>query len=511
MITGKGVPFFYDVTLRDGNQALKKPWNTGEKEKVFLKLVNLGVQGIEVGFSGASEMDFEACEHLANIAPGDVVISGLARTLESDIQKVYDSIRNAKKPRIHTFIALSPFSMKFVLKRQPKDVQKIAVEACAFARELLGKKGSVQFSAEHFGDSKNNLNFVIETFEKCISAGADVINLPNTVERTRVSDFIEMVKKVARVIGKYCTIAVHCHNDLGMGTATTVESFFAGATQLEVSLNGLGERAGNTNLFEVAVSLHNSGVKVPLRMQEIYETAVFISEISGVPIYEKAPLIGPDALAHRSGIHQDGTIKTMMMKKGAYRPIHPTLIGRDSGDYIGFTSQSGKTAIYELLTKAGLPITMHEAVYLQPFMKSLAEKKGELSIDDMEQIYFDKLFNIKGKIQLIKFEEVQGGKIHKYRLHFIYKDRHIVETGTGEGPIEAVIDAINRAGFPVSLVHFHQMALDEEKSGARANAITVIKLKNKETNHEILCRGMSRDTRKANINAIFNGLNLLFK
>ncbi len=309
-------PFFYDVTLRDGNQALRHPWNLHEKERVFNQLLKLGVQGIEVGFAGASEMDFAACEYLAKRAPDNVVIGGLARAVERDIVMLWEAIKFAPQPRIHIVITLSPFTMENVLRMTPAQVQKRAVDSTTLIKKLMGGRGSIQFSAEHFGDCMDNMDFVIETFKAVVDAGATVINLPNTVERYRPKIFVDMVSKVVEALPKDVTIAVHTHNDLGMATATTVESFFAGATQLECALNGLGERAGNTNMYEVAVSLHNCGIETGLNLEEIYETALLTSEWSHVPIHEKAPLVGADVVAHRSGIHQDGVAKNQEHEEG---------------------------------------------------------------------------------------------------------------------------------------------------------------------------------------------------
>ncbi|MEI8378253.1 MAG: 2-isopropylmalate synthase LeuA2, partial [bacterium] len=325
-------PFFYDVTLRDGNQALKKPWNTQEKEIIFKRLLKLGVQGIEVGFSGASDMDFEACAYLANLAPENVVISGLARAVKYDIDKVAQAIKNAPKPRIHTFIAMNPIGLEHVLKKPLSEVKKIAIEAVSYAKSVLPEYGEVQFTPEHFGDCRENLDEVIDAVKDVVKAGAKIINLPNTVERFRPMEFIKMVEKMRNALPEDVIIAVHCHNDLGMASATTVESFFAGADQLECSLNGLGERAGNTNMYEVAVALYNSGVDVPLNMEKIYGTSLRVSEMANVPIWEKAPIIGADALAHRSGIHQDGAVKTKHLEKGAYRAFNPSLIGRNEAE-----------------------------------------------------------------------------------------------------------------------------------------------------------------------------------
>ena len=503
-------PFFYDITLRDGNQSLKKPWNLKEKEFIFNKLVEFGVQAVEAGFPAASEMDFEAVQRLAEIAPEHLIISGLARAVEHDIKTAIDAIKICKKPRLHTFIAMSPFNMKYVLNKEPEQVRKTAIEAVAYAKEQMiktGRDGEIQFSVEHFGDCIENLPFVINTLQDVVKAGATVINLPNTVERTRVKTFVDMVEQVYTALPKDIMIAVHCHNDLGMATAATVESYFAGATQLECCLNGLGERAGNTNMYEVAVALHNSGVDVPLNLGSIYELALVISDMSKVEIAEKAPLIGPEALAHRSGIHQDGAVKTKDMEKGAYRPIHPTLIGRKDDEKIGFTSQSGKTAVYEIITDAGYPITIQEAVRITPIVKEAAEKVGELPTRNIIDIYFKEIFNVKGDFKLVSFEKLAD---NFFNLKFFHKTEFFDINANGNGPVNACLTALEQAGYPQKLVNYEQCALDGELMGSGASAMTIIHFENEE-GKTIIARGKDESTLKANVKAIFNGLNLLKK
>ncbi len=498
-------PFFYDVTLRDGNQALKKPWNTQEKEIIFNKLLELGVQGIEVGFSGASDMDFEACEYLANLAPENVVISGLARAVKSDIDKVALAIKNAPKPRIHTFIAMNPLGLEYVLKKPLKEVKKLAVDAVAYAKSVLPVYGEVQFSVEHFGDCRENLDEVIDAVQDVVKAGASVINLPNTVERFRPMEFVEMVRKVRLALPENVIIAVHCHNDLGMASATTVESYFAGATQLECSLNGLGERAGNTNMYEVAVSLYNSGVEVPLNMQNIYETSLLTSEMAAVPIWEKAPIIGYDALAHRSGIHQDGVVKTKHLKKGAYRAFNPELIGRTEAEKLGFTSQSGKTAIYELVNATQYKISMQEAVYLAPFAKHKAESVGELSLKQLLKLYFDEICNVKGAFKLNDFSKIGADK---FNLTFIHDNEEFDVIAKGSGPLDACINALKKSGFALELQHYEQHAiedLDNEKEKSKAMSVL-------QFNHDgstLIARAIDTSTAQANVQAVFNALNLM--
>ncbi len=504
-INDKRVPFFYDITLRDGNQSLKKPWDIFEKEYIFKHLIELGVQGIEVGFAAASEMDFEACSRLAQIAPENTVVSALARTVENDIIKAAESIKFAPKQRIHTFIAMSPFNMQYVLNKTPEQVRKQAIEAVQFARKTIGKNGEIEFSAEHFGDCFENIDFVIDTLKEIVKSGANIINLPNTVERTRPKKFIDLVEKVYNALPKDIIISVHNHNDLGMATAVTVESYFAGAVQLECALNGLGERAGNTNLYEVAVALHNSGVDVPLNLSKIYELALTISDMSGVKIYEKAPLIGPEALAHRSGIHQDGAVKTKDMQKGAYRPIHPSLIGRKDDEKLGFTSQSGKTAIFEIITEAGYPITLQEAQRIAPFAKEIAEKIGELSTKNLIDIYYNQVFNVDGAFKLLKMEKLEDGNIN---LVFSYNEKEYEAQMLGNGPVDGCIKAIQKAGFQCELLHYEQKALNEELMGSGAAAMSVMHFK-APNGQAIISRGRDNSTVKANIKAIFNGLNII--
>lgn len=495
-------PFFYDITLRDGNQSLKKPWNTNEKEIIFNHLVELGIQGVEVGFAAASDMDFEACSKLAQIAPDNVVVSALSRCVENDILKAADSIKAAKKQRIHTFIAMSPFNMEYVLNKSPQEVRKQAIEAVTFARKTIGKKGEVQFSVEHFGDCHENIDFVIDTLKEVVNAGANVINLPNTVERVRPRKFVDLVEKVYNALPKDIIIAVHNHNDLGMATATTVESYFSGAVQLECALNGLGERAGNTNLYEVAVALHNSGVDVPLNLEKIYELALTIADMSNVKIYEKAALIGPEALAHRSGIHQDGAVKTKDMQKGAYRPIHPSLIGRKDDEKLGFTSQSGKTAIYEIISDAGYPITLSEAQRIAPFAKAEAEKIGELSTRNVLDIYYNNVLNVKGAFKLCDLDKAENGNM---QLRFLYNDKEYNVEVYGNGPVDACIKAIQKAGFKCEFLNYEQKALN---MGSDASAMTIMHFK-AQNGQTIISRGCDESTIMANLKAIFNGLNIM--
>ncbi len=496
-------PFFYDVTLRDGNQALKKPWNTEEKKVIFNKLLALGVQGIEIGFPAASEMDFEASSQLAQMTPETVVASVLARCNKADIARAAEAVKHAKRPRIHTFIAMNPLGLEYVLKKDIKTVTQIAVDAVKYAKSLFPAHGQVQFSVEHFGDCRENLPEVIDAIKQVVAAGADIINLPNTVERFRPREFTDMVEQVQAAIGDKALISVHCHNDLGMATATTVESYFCGATQLETTLNGLGERAGNTNMYEVAVALHNSNVETNLHLDKFMEAAVLVSERSGIPIWEKAPVIGSDVLSHRSGIHQDGANKTKGLSKGQYIAFEPSLIGRREGEKIGFTSQSGRAALYSVYQQAGYPITQEEAGTLLPYAKKMAETNGELKPSHLDKLYRTHLCEIKGPFQYVSFDRISRGR---YALSFIWDDKKYELIGSGHGPVESCVNAFCSLGVAVSVLKYEQKMMNASKKEA-SEAISTMLISDGEK--QVIARGIDRSTTQSNIKAIFNGLNIL--
>ena len=381
-----GQPVFYDTTLRDGSQALRRPWNHEEKSLIFNRLVAMGIKAIEIGYPASGEMDFKSCQLLAQNAPKDVVVSVLSRATEADVLKAVEAVKNAHLPRLNIFLMMNPLGVQHVLRKSMQEVTQMAVSSVALAKKLLPQNGEIEFSVEQFGDCQENLSEVLDALEKIVDAGATIINLPNTVERTRPSEFVRLVKAVKDRLGDRAQLSVHCHNDLGMATATTVESFFAGATQLEVTVNGLGERCGNTNLFEVAVALYNAGISIPLKMNQFYDTACFVSDMAHIPIGEKAPLMGSDCFVHRSGVHQDGANKTRDFFKQQYIAYPPELIGRTDGEKFVFTNQSGKLALQLLCKQNGVTLTPTQLVELMPMAKHLAEDQGELSALDLKPL-----------------------------------------------------------------------------------------------------------------------------
>ena len=501
-------PYFYDITLRDGNQSLKKPWNLDEKLIIFDKIQELNIPAVEIGFPASSQMDFDSCVELAKKAGEKTKVSVLARAHHGDIERALAAIKDAKNSRLHTFITLSPFHMEYVLNKKPQDVAQIAIDAVDFAKKNIKNPNcDIEFSVEHFGDCEENIDFVIEVLKEIVNKGATTINLPNTVERYRPYRYISLMKKVKENLPSNIIISVHNHNDLGMATATTVESYFSGAIQLECCLNGLGERAGNTDFAQVATILNNNCVDTGINLEKIYETTLLISQMSRVKIYEKAPLVGPEALAHRSGIHQDGAIKTKDMDFGAYRPIKPSIIGRYDDEKIGFTSQSGKTAIYDIIKALKYPITIQESIYLTPIAKEMAESKGELTGEEILELYFNKICNIKGVFELISFKPIEKGV---YDLFFNYKGERKEVIGTGNGPIDACLNGLSKLGFDkIKLSYYKQYSLDGDEKGSGASAMSAVSMLDNK-NNEIIGRAIDSSTALANVKAIFNALNQVY-
>jgi len=519
-VTELAAPFFNDVTLRDGNQALRRPWSPEEKEIIFGFLTRLRVQAVEVGYPGASEMDFQCVSGLASIAPKGMVIGALARTHEVDIVAAIKALQYVKEatPMLHTFIGMSPFHMENVLKKPPAEIRRMAVEAVRMAREGIGRRGHIEFSPEHFGDCVENLDWVIDCFLEIVEAGADVINLPNTVERYRPGVFVAMVGRVRRALPKAVWVSVHCHNDLGMGTATTVESYFAGAQQLEVTLNGLGERAGNTSIFQVATSLHCCGVEVDINFDQIYETAIQVAEMAHVPIHEKDPLIGSDVLMQRSGIHQHGAIQTFGRAKGAYRSVD-----------LEFTSQSGYTAVHKIVMDAGHPITKDEARLLQPALKLVSEDRGALGPEELVVAYlaFKGLqkteivqedvnavvrdaIGLRGKLTWVcrLAYAVAGTDVPTATVVLINDGRELPpQAATGDGPVDAVYKAIGQSTGLEVLVEDYQIRNVTSGADAQAQIVCVLSMDKRRCAGE----GVHTDTVTASVKAYMQALNRLVR
>ena len=327
----------FDTTLRDGEQSLGITLNTDQKLKIARQLVELGVDVIEVGFPASSPADFAAIRKVGAEVKG-VTICGLSRALRSDIDACAKALETAERPRIHTGLATSPIHMERKLRKTPDQVLEMAVEAVQYARRFVP---DVEFYAEDA--FRSDREFLRQVFTEVIRAGATVINIPDTVGYAlpwQFAEFVEWLTKNVEGMDRV-TVSVHCHNDLGMATANSLAGIKAGALQVEGTINGIGERAGNAALEEIVMAIvsHKDefGLEVGINTREFARTSRLVAEITGVPVQPYKAIIGSNAYSHASGIHQDGVLKD----RQTYEIIRPEDVGMP-GHQIVLTSRSGK-------------------------------------------------------------------------------------------------------------------------------------------------------------------------
>lgn len=301
--------YFFDTTLRDGEQSPGATMNLQEKLRLAHQLEVLGVDIMEAGFPASSPGDFESVRTIAAQA-GDIQVAGLARCVDSDIDRCWEAVKCAKNPRIHTFLSTSPLHMKHKLRKDPEDVLKMAV---AGVKRCASYTDNVEFSAEDF--SRSEKDFLCRIVEAAINAGATTINLPDTVGYAQPQEFAVLVDYVIKNTpnSDKAVFSVHCHDDLGVAVANTLAALRVGVRQAEVTLNGIGERAGNASLEEVAMALSVRrdyyGLEHGIKTEQLYPSCRLLSMIIGQPIPNNKSIVGANAFAHESGIHQDGMLK----------------------------------------------------------------------------------------------------------------------------------------------------------------------------------------------------------
>ncbi|MBW1735798.1 MAG: 2-isopropylmalate synthase, partial [Deltaproteobacteria bacterium] len=316
----------FDTTLRDGEQSPGASMNIAEKLRIARQLEKLGVDVMEAGFPASSPGDFESVRTIAE-AVRNVEVTALARTSKEDIETAWEAVKDAASPRIHTFIATSDLHMKYKLNMDRDQVVREAVEAVRYAKSFTD---NVEFSTED--GTRSDRDFLCQVFEAVIEAGATTINLPDTVGYAVPEEFSQLITYVRDHTPNInrAVMSVHCHNDLGLATANTLAGIKAGARQVEVTINGIGERAGNTSLEEVVMALHTRkdllGLGTSIKANHIYPTSRLISMITGIVVQPNKAVVGANAFAHEAGIHQDGVLKNPM----TYEIMAPETIGLSS-------------------------------------------------------------------------------------------------------------------------------------------------------------------------------------
>ncbi len=489
----------FDTTLRDGEQTPGISLNVKEKLEIARQLEKLSVDVIEAGVPIASKGDFNAVKTIAENIRGPV-IAGLARAGFKDIDCAAEAVKAADRPRIHTFIASSPIHMKYKLKMTEEQVLESAVAAVKRAKSYVE---DVEFSAEDA--SRSDVEFLCRLYSAAIKAGATVINVPDTVGYTTPKEFGNLIRTLMGRIPEIdkVKVSVHCHDDLGMAVANSLEAIVWGATQIECAVNGLGERAGNAALEEIVMALDTRKdfyqVKHNINTKHIYRTSKMISTITGIFIQPNKAVVGTNAFAHESGIHQHG----VLAEKSTYEIMTPQSIGLTTNILV-LGKHSGRHAFAERLKEMGYELPQNELNKAFERFKDLADKKKEISDLDIEAIVEDQVMKLPQHIELECFQVSTGNKsIATATVRVKIKDNIVEEASTGDGPIDAAYRALERAcNMNCKLVDYSIRSV----SGGK-DALGEVTVKVERDGRTFLGRGLSTDIIEASVMAYTNAMN----
>jgi len=489
----------FDTTLRDGEQAPGFSMDLGEKLQVARQLERLGVDVMEAGFARASEGDFEAVKAIAGTVKNAKVAS-LARTAKGDIDAAWDAVKGAEAPRIHTFIATSEIHMKYKLKMKPEDVIE---KAEAMVRYAAARCPDIEFSAEDA--TRSNPIFLAKIFDRVINAGARVINVPDTVGFAVPDEFFEFILAIRKNMkfDHRAQWSVHCHNDLGLAVANTLAAAKAGVTQFECTVNGIGERAGNAALEEIimAASVKKSilDIETNIDASQIARTSRLVSDITGVSVQPNKAVVGKNAFAHESGIHQHGMLSNSL----TYEIMTPESVGFKKTNLV-LGKHSGKHAFRDRLSDMGIEMDDAEMEKVFVSFKALADKKKTVEKEDIEALVnrhrfrHDERFSLKGFTVQRGFERFSKAEVTIENASGINK-----ELGEGDGPVDAAFNAIEKmTGIRATLKSFSVTAVTEGKD-AQGRADIVVEAGGKRYRG----RGLSTDIVEASILSYVDAIN----
>jgi len=491
----------FDTTLRDGEQSPGASMNTEEKIQIATQLERLGVDVIEAGFAAASPGDFDAIHKIAQKVTQSTVCS-LARALESDIRAAGEAIAPAARKRIHTFIATSPIHMEYKLKMTPEEVIRRAVEAVTYARTFVE---DVEFSLEDAG--RSDMGFMKEIIRATIDAGASTINIPDTVGILMPHEVGERIAELVTHVEDRAIISVHNHNDLGLAVANSLEAVVRGARQIECTINGLGERAGNAALEEIVMALkvredYYGDVHTRINTREIYPTSRLIATITGIEPQPNKAIVGKNAFAHESGIHQDGILKN----KATYEIFRPEEIGLDLNDTLVLGKHSGRAAFRDKLAKLGFVLSDEELHGAFERFKELADKKKEIYDDDIRAMVTSEMTAIEKTYELIALQLMDStGGVPSAAVTIRYNGEEITDAGIGDGTIDAVFKTIDRiTGHHGRLLDYRVKSVSQGKD---ALANVTVKVVFNESEPAIIGHGLSLDTMLASARAYLGAIN----
>lgn len=491
----------FDTTLRDGEQAPGNSMNVYEKVNFALQLEALGVDVIEAGFAISSPQDFQAIVEIGK-ALKTATVASLARTSQKDIEAAGEALKFAKNPRIHTFIATSPIHMEYKLNMTPEQVKQRTYDMVKLAKTYCD---DVEFSAEDALRSERP--FLAEIYSLAIKAGATTISIPDTVGYTtpeEIKDLISYLKVEVEGINDV-TISVHCHNDLGLAVANSLAAIEAGAKQVECTINGIGERAGNASLEEIVMALHTRAnhyqETTNINTQEIYRTSKLLQTITGVVVPPNKAIIGENAFLHESGIHQHGVMKNPQ----TYEIMTPESIGIINTNIV-LGKHSGKHALEDKIKDLGYYLNAEELNHIFDKFKIIAEKKKEVSDRDIEALLNNEKINIPEVYTLHDFVVNSGTSISGTAMLKLKKDGELIDAiAVGTGPIDAAfkaIESVANTGGKLENYSIHSVTKGKDALGEG-----IVKLN--DGINSVTGRGLSTDIIEASIQAYINGVNKL--
>lgn len=490
----------FDTTLRDGEQSPGCSMNLGEKLELARQLAALGVDVIEAGFPVSSPGDFAAVREIARTVRGPA-IAGLCRALERDIDTGWEALREAERPRIHTFIATSPIHMEYKLKMKPDEVLAQAVAMVRRARNLCA---DVEFSAEDA--VRSDPEFLYRILEAVIGAGASTVNIPDTVGYALPMEYSALIAGIRNKVPNIdkAVISTHCHNDLGLATANSLAAVAAGAGQVECTINGIGERAGNAALEEIVMAIHTRPAFLDARCKvntaQIYASSRLLTSITGVKVQPNKAVVGENAFAHEAGIHQHGVLEN----RATYEIMTPESIGLPRNVMV-LGKHSGRHAFEERLLQLGLKVAQADIAALFDEFKKLADKKKTVSDRDIEALVMGRAVQAPEKYRLERFVINSGNSItatSAVRLS-ISGDGQNEVVAVGDGPIDASFKAIDKiVGKKIVLEDFALEAVTSGKD-AQGEARVRIALDGRKYNG----RGLSTDIVEASVRAYLAAIN----
>ena len=494
----------FDTTLRDGEQSPGCSMNLSEKIEMAKQLEKLGVDIIEAGFAIASPMDHKSVQAIAG-AVTDCTVASLARCTKGDIDAAWDAVKGAKHPRIHVFLATSDIHMKYKLQMSPEEVLRRITDMVGYAKSFCE---DIEFSAEDA--SRSDWAFLAQCYTNAVTAGATTLNVPDTVGYSTPQEMAELITYLRQNVAgiENVDISVHCHNDLGMAVANSLACIKAGATQVECTVNGIGERAGNASLEEIVMALHTRrdfyDAETGINTKQIYRSSKLLSNITGVPIPPSKAVVGANAFAHESGIHQHGVIANAQ----TYEIMNSTDVGIPQNTMV-LGKHSGKHALRDKLASMGYELSDQELEKVFARFKILADKKKNITTADLEALVLHRHNASYETCQLVSHVVNAGDGVPNTSCVKLKRaGEEMEEVAIGSGPLDASFKAINRMlGLDIKLDSFSLNAVTDGED-AIGEAVVKIEAPN---GRRYTGTGLSTDIIESSIRAYVNGINKMME